>query len=399
MITADEAIDRVIRMARTMPPISTGLPEACGRVLAEDIVADRDYPSFPRSMMDGFAVRLADAGKAVPVVGEIPAGRSWEGTLSDGRCLAILTGGACPDGTEAVVPQELTRQQGMDVLLPANIAAGQNIAAPGSECAAGRRALNAGMRLTPLGVAVLASFGKTSVRVIPFPRLAIITTGGEFVQEGDPLGPGQIRNSNGPMLLAMARDLGIDSPRYLHAPDRIVELRQVLEESHDADIVVLTGGVSVGAYDLVPQAIAELGAETLFHGVSQKPGKPMLFARSERQLFFGLPGNPLSCHLGFHRYVRAATRKMSGRDPRPRRFQGELTGRIACKGDRTHFVPALAEPAVDSRSTWRVTPLPAASSADVFAAGVANCYVEAPPMDVPLVAGQTCQFTWLGGPL
>src|SRR5208337_1337169 len=173
--------------------------------------------------------------------------------------------------------KESTRQQGADVLLPANIELGQNIAGPGSECVAGDRVLSVGMRLTPLGVAVLASFGKTRVRVIPFPRLAIITTGGEVVREGDPLEPGQIRNSNGPMLLAMAKELGIHAPQYLHARDHIGELRQALFESNDADIIVLTGGVSVGTYDLVPQVLAELGAEKVFHGVRQKPGKPLLF--------------------------------------------------------------------------------------------------------------------------
>jgi len=398
MVTPDEALDLVIQSARILPPAATALPDACGRVLAEDIVADRDYPSFPRSMMDGFAVRLADSGKAVPVAGEIPAGTSWDGKLTDGHCLAILTGAPCPNGTEAVVPKELTRQQGADVLLPANIAFGQNIAIQGSECARGHRVLNAGICLTPLAVAVLASFGKKSVRAIPFPRLAIITTGGEFAREGDSLQPGQIRDSNGPMLLAMAKELGVIAPRYLHARDTIAELRQALEGSNDADIVVLTGGVSVGTYDLVPQALAELGAEKVFHGVKQKPGKPLLFARTARQLFFGLPGNPMSCHLGFHRYVSAAVRKMSGHYPRPRRFRGKLTGPIAGKRDRTQFVPALAEPVGHSRSDWHVMPLTAASSADIFGAGTANCYIEVPSLDRTLAAGEECACTWMNGP-
>jgi molybdopterin molybdotransferase len=346
-------------------------------------------------MMDGYAVRLADARGAVPVATEIPAGTTWDGVLVDGSCIAILTGAPCPAGTEAVVPKEHTRRQGSDVLLPAEITPGQNIAAVGSECREGQRILSAGTCLTPLGVAALASFGKESVRIVPRPSVAIITTGGELVSQGDVTQPGQICDSNGPMLVALAMELGLAAPRYLHAGDTMAELRQVLESSKDADIVVLSGGVSVGTYDLVPQALAEIGAETVFHGVKQKPGKPLLFARTARQLFFGLPGNPLSCHFGFHRYVSAAARKMSGLEGPPHILHGVLTAPYHAKGDRTHFVLARAEPALQSESAWRVAPLPAVSSADIFHAGLANCCLEAPP-NRPLAAGDACRFTWLG---
>ena len=217
MITADEALDLVVRTAQSLAPQSYPLQKACGLTLAEDVVADGDYPSFPRAMMDGFAVRLADAGKIVPVAGEVPAGASWQAELVDGHCLAILTGAPCPPGTEAVVPMEHVRQHENGVVLPAQIAAGQNIAIPGSECRRGQRVLAAGTRVTPLAVGVLASFGWGSVRVIPQPRLGIITTGGELAGEGEPLQPGQIRNVNGPMLAAMTQDLGIGPPRCLHA--------------------------------------------------------------------------------------------------------------------------------------------------------------------------------------
>ncbi len=393
MITPDEALDLVVRTAAPLAPQSYPLQKACGLALAEDVVADRDYPSFPRSMMDGFAVRLADAGKTVPVAGEIPAGVNWEGALVDGRCLAILTGAPCPPGTEAVAPKEHVRQHENGVVLPVQIAAGQNIALPGSDCRRGERVLSAGTRATPLAVGVLASFGWGSVRAIPRPRLGIITTGGELAVESESLPPGRIRDSNGPMLAAMAQDLGISPPRCLHAPDRLVELRQALEQLADVDIVVLSGGVSVGTYDLVPQALAGLGAEKVFHGVKQKPGKPLLFARTDRQLFFGLPGNPLPCHLGFHRYVSAAIRRMSGQDARGRCFRGELAQPVEAKAGRTHFVPGWAEPAADS--PWRVTPLPAASSADIFRTSAANCYLEAPPLGRTMLAGETCPFTWL----
>jgi molybdopterin molybdotransferase len=396
MITADDALDLVVRTAVSLAPQSYPLEKACGLTLAEDVVAEDDYPSFPRAMMDGFAVRLADAGKDVPVAGEVPAGTSWEGELVDGRCLAILTGAPCPPGTEAVVPKEHVRQHEHGAALPVEITAGQNIATAGSECRPGERVLAAGMRLTPLAVGALAAFGWGSVRVIPRPRLAVITTGGELAGKGQPLQPGQIRDVNGPMLAAMAEDLGVGPPRRLHAVDRPDEIRCALEQSADADIVVLTGGVSVGTYDCVPQALAGIGAETIFHGVKQKPGKPLLFARTGRSLYFGLPGNPLACHLGFHRYVSAAIRKMSGCAPR-RYFQGELAGPVESKGGRTHFVPGRAEPAGDSRSPWRLAPLSGASSADVFRTAGANCYLEVPPLGRTMRAGETCPFTWLSG--
>jgi molybdopterin molybdotransferase len=157
----------------------------------------------------------------------------------------------------------------------------------------------------------------------------------------------------------------------------------------------LTGGVSVGSYDYVPQALAGIGAETVFHGVKQKPGKPLLFARTERSLFFGLPGNPLACHLGFHRYVSAAVRKMGGQGGPRRPFQGELAGTVESKGGRTHFVPGRAEPAGDSCWPWRLAPLSGASSADVFRTAGANCYLEVPPLGRTLRAGEACAFTWL----
>jgi molybdopterin molybdotransferase len=249
--------------------------------------------------------------------------------------------------------------------------------------------------VTPLAVGVLAAFGWGSVRVIPQPRLGILTTGGELAGEGESLQPGQIRDLNGPMLAAMAQDLGIGFSRRLHASDRLVELRQALEQFADVDIVVLSGGVSVGTYDFVPQALAEMGAEKIFHGVKQKPGKPLFFARTDRKLFFGLPGNPLACHLGFHRYVSAAIRKMSGCDAPRRCFQGELAGPVESKAGRTHFVPGWAEPISDPRSLWRIAPLSAASSADVFRTASANCYLEVPPLGRTMRAGETCLFTWL----
>ena len=395
MITADEALELVIQTAGTLRPQACAISDACGLVLAEGITASHDYPAFRRSMMDGYAVRLADAGRAVPVEGEIPAGqelgrRACRWPLPGHIDRRTVPGGYGGRGAERA--NRDARQKRCPT--GANIS-GQNIAAQGSECRGSSRVVDRD-ETDFLGRGRSATFGKTEVQVVPLPRLSIITTGGELARQEVPVSYGRIRNSNGPMLAAMAKELGLEVPHYLQASDNLAELRQALEQSCDADIVVLTGGVSVGTYDLVPQALAAIGAEQVFHGVRQKPGKPLLFARNDRQLFFGLPGNPLACHFGFHRYVSTAVRKMSGREGKPCSLRGTLTAAVDSRSDRTHFMPAHAEPALDSPSTWRVGSLRAASSADIFNTSSANCYLEAPPLDRPLVAGEVCRFTWIG---
>jgi molybdopterin molybdotransferase len=395
MISHEEALNLVLQSATAMSPWRMPVEDARGHTLAEDVFADRDCPPFPRSMMDGYAVRLADAGRGLPVAGEIPAGSVWSGELVDGVCLEILTGAACPPGTEAVVPKELVERQADRVTLPGAISPGENIAAAGSECRQGERILRSGMNITPMAIGAMVAFGVQRVRVIPRPMLAVISTGEEFAPPGKPPGPGQIRNSNGEMLIAMARDYGIPGPWQRTVADRLEDIVRALRGVSQLDIVVLTGGVSAGTYDLVPQAIAKYGAERIFHGVNQRPGKPLLFARKDRQLIFGLPGNPLASHFGFHRYVSAAIRKMAGQAVAVDSFQGELVQPLAPKGGRPRFIPGQARYAADRPCQWQVGITAGVSSADIFRGCEANCYVEV-PSNRALEAGDLCAFTWLG---
>ncbi len=264
MINPEEALELVIRTAEPLPPIDIALDDALGLVLADDILADRDYPPFPRSMMDGFAVRLADAGKTIPIVGEVPAGSVWSGEITDGSCVEILTGAPSPLGAEAVVAKENVQRLENQVKLPAVISAGQNIAPQGSDCRQGQRALAAGQVVTSMAVGAMAAFGRTSVRVVPRPSLAIITTGEELVPAGQPLRPGQIRNSNGPMLAALVCELGLAPPRQLLVADRLDATLKALEECASADIIVVSGGVSVGMYDFVPRCSSNSARKRFF---------------------------------------------------------------------------------------------------------------------------------------
>ncbi len=397
MITPDEALELVLGEARPCPARPVPLVEACGLRLAEAVAAGKPFPPFPRALRDGFAVRASDAGKTVRIAGEVAAGQVSAAGVAEGTCLEIMTGAACPAGTEAVVPKEQVSREGDRVALPPEISHGQHIAQPGSECQAGRVILEPGATLTPLAVAALASLGRKEVRVVPRPSLAVITTGGELVGPDQEPAWGQIRDSNGPMLVAMARDLGLSPPPHLHAVDREESILAALHETAAYDVVVLTGGVSVGRYDLVPESLKVYGAELVFHRVSQRPGRPLLLARKGAQRLFGLPGNPLGVHFCFHRYVTAAVRQMEGKPAALDRCLGSLTADVEQRGRRTYFVTARAERGGPPGDQWRVEPLAGVTSADVFAPCGANCYVELPPGHEIVPAGTHVSFTWLAG--
>ena len=396
MMEPNEALRLVLESATPLPPQCVPLEEACGLQLAGEIRADRDYPPLPRAMMDGYAVRAADAGKMVVVVGEVTAGQIVETEVTERHCLEIMTGAACPAGTEAVVQKEHVHRDGHRVTLPKAIRVGQHIAPQGSECRTGQLVLGPGETITPLATAVMASFGMEAVPVTPRPSLAVITTGGELVPPHTDPAPQQIRDSNGPMLLAMARSMGLNRLPHLHAEDRLEAILHVLEQVATVNVIVLTGGVSVGTYDLVPLALERYGTELVFHKVRQKPGKPLLLARKDSQLVFGLPGNPLASHLCFHRYVAAAIRGMQHKPPVPAPVSGTLTDPVHPRRGRTFFVPACAQPAAGARQ-WLIRPLPAVSSADVFASCRANSYVQVPPGGAKIPAGEMLAFQWIGG--
>ena len=394
LIDPELALRLVLEAAPPPRPAALPVAAALGLTLAETVAADRDYPPFDRAMMDGYAVISADAGRTVEVMGEVAAGQSPGGIeVSPGRCVAIMTGAACPPGTGAVVMKEQTRREGDAVALPATITPGKHIAPRGCERVAGAPVLEAGVRLTPLGVAALASVGRTEVQVFAPPRLCIVTTGSELVDVDERPGPVQIRDSNGPMLAAQAARLGLSAPQILRALDTPRSLADALDACREAEVVLLSGGVSMGNYDLVPAALADHGAELIFHKVTQKPGKPLVLARREGRLLLGLPGNPLSSHLCWHRYVVPAVRAILGRPAQPRERRGLLAAALSSSSDRTQFLLARAE-RIDG--AWRLHPRLGLGSADIFAGVDADAYLRLPPGEHRLAAGQAVTFEWIG---
>jgi molybdopterin molybdotransferase len=288
---------------------------------------------------------------------------------------------------------------GESVRLPQGIRAGQHMAPRGSDCAAGTAVLGAGQELTALGIGILASFGRKKVRVLAPPSLAIITTGNEIIPEDGCAGPVTMRDANGPMLAAQARALGLDAATAC-ARDSVEAIGQALARASQADIVLLSGGVSAGRYDLVPAALLGLHAEVIFHKVAQKPGKPLLFARMGRRLLFGLPGNPLSSHFCFHRYVAASLRKWMGLPAPPVGGTARLATALAGVPERTLFEPARVEPderLEDGANGWTAVPAHTRSSADVFSAATANAYLRLPPGERGMPAGAEVSFAWIGG--
>ncbi len=392
MITPEQAERMVLGAARPRPPQKLPAEEAAGLILAEPVWVDCDCPPFARAMMDGYAVRLASAGKTIPVIGEIAAGQSSDVPVSDDACVAIATGAPCPPQAEAVVHKEHARYENGKVTLPTQCVPGSHIAAPGSECRAGQVVAERGRRVTGLMVAAMAAVGCREVQVVPRPQAAVITTGAELVSAGREPQGAQIRDSNGPMLAAMLAAMGVPCPVRAHASDQAEAILHALDDAHDCDLVLLSGGVSAGTYDLVPEAVERYGAEVVFHKVRQKPGKPLLLARKGDQLLFGLPGNPLAAHLCLERYVRLAILRMQGRTDPPARSWGRLAARVWPKAGRTYFVTALCGPPGDTSAPWRLSPLIGASSADVFNTCDANGYIVVPTGREEHAPGKLLEF-------
>jgi molybdopterin molybdotransferase len=361
---------------------------ALGRVLAENISADRNYPPFNRSTRDGFALRSADAahpGAKLRLIGESRAGVAFDGAITPGTCVQIMTGAAVPKGADTVVMQEHVHVDGDRVTLENAAHTGRNFVLAGSESRVGEVVVARGERLGYPELAMAAQVGRARVVVTRRPRVAILSTGDEVVSVEQPPGPFQIRNSNSISLAAQVSMAGGEPVMLGSAPDEIEKLRALIQQGIGTDMIVLTGGVSVGKYDLVEQVLREFGAEFFFDAIAIRPGKPAVFGWCHEKPAFGLPGNPVSTMVTFELLVVPAIELMSGHKPDPLPFyKARLVHPVELKAALTHFLPA--------RVTWpsgepSVALLPWEGSGDVGAVVRGNCYLVVHESNLKLAAG------------
>jgi molybdopterin molybdotransferase len=390
MLSVVEAQELVIQRVRPLPAQTLELGAAAlGLVLAEDVQSDLDMPPWDKAMMDGYAVRSGDftqGSAALAVVDEIMAGQMPHKPIGAGQAARIMTGAPIPEGADAVVMIERTRMENGRVRIEDTPKPRQHILARGREMQRGETVLRAGARLRPQEFGVLAAVGRANVKVHPTPHVAILPTGDEIVEVDTVPGPGQIRNSNGNMLLAQVCRAGA-IPRPLGiARDQVEHLRSLVSQGLEVDVLILSGGVSAGERDLVPGVLGELGIEAIFHKVAMKPGKPVFFGVRGTKLVFGLPGNPVSSMVCFELFVRPALRRLQGHvDPGPFFVQARLADDVAHRSDRPTYHPCLLVPKDES---WEVKPVPWFGSPDLRGLLQSDAFVLFPPGEHKFKAGQ-----------
>lgn len=354
MIAISKAIKTIARETEAGGSERVDLEDSIGRVLAEDIVADSDLPPFDRSQMDGYAVRAADACDApvtLKLVGESAAGRGWRGKLKRGEAVRIMTGAAVPGGADAIQKLEVARDDGESVTLFEPTEVGKFIVPKGKEVKKGKPVLKAGERITAANISMPAAFGYAKVKVAKRPRIAISSTGSEIVDVAMKPGRDQIRNSNSLMLKALCEQAGGVATVYPNVGDDISNLKfQISDAVRSTDILVTTGGVSVGKYDLTKLALKELGAEIFFERVALKPGKPTVFGRLKKSLVFGLPGNPVSAAVTFYLFVRKAILQMQSAGVSDLEQAAAIASKpIKSTKERDTYLPAALEITDDGR--------------------------------------------------
>lgn len=401
------------RAAELRPPRleTVGLLQAAGRVLAEPVLADRDIPPFPRATRDGYAVRAADVAKlpaTLNVIGEVRAGEKPEripAGLAQGQAVSIMTGAPVPDGADAVVMVEYSSGQGGVVTITRGVTPGENVVPQGAEARKGGLLLNRGLRLNDAAIALAASAGQSSLRVHCRPRVAVLTTGDEIVDLDSVPGPTQIRNSNSYSLAVQIREAGGEPVLLPVAPDEPQRLRELIEEGLQSDLLLLTGGVSMGKYDLVEQVLAELHAEFFFTGAKIQPGRPVVFGQVKRggggastssgqapthakpaRYFFGLPGNPVSTMVTFELFARPILEALAGMSPRKLVFvHARVKSEIRVKTGLKRFLPAILSGEFEHSQvelvSWQ-------GSGDIAATARANCYAVISPDRECIAAGE-----------
>lgn len=403
LLDFDAALEVVMRHAGGVAAATvevSGLLAARERVLAGAVKADRDQPPFNRSTRDGFAVRAGDVGieAGLRVVGQVRAGEEWlGGTLERGNAIEIMTGAAVPAGANAVVMVEHVSRTSGGVTVEAGrvLKVGENVVPRGAEARVGQTVLGVGTVMGAAEIALAAACGYSTVEVFARPRVAIVATGDELVELGSSagtvLGEGQIWNSNSYGIAAMVAEVGGEADRMPVATDRQEALEAIIWEARRADLLVLSGGVSMGEYDLVEEVLVGMGAEFFFTGVRMQPGKPVVFGRLPangdvgEQYFFGLPGNPVSTQVTFHCFVEPLVRALGGAGVSGARFvQATLAEDVAGKAGLMRVLPARL---TSDRVRPEVRLVGWQGSGDLAANARANCYAVLPPEVERFAAG------------
>jgi molybdopterin molybdotransferase len=358
MIDYGEALRAIVARTKPLPGEAVPLDQALGRTLARDFRAGDDIPPFCKATMDGYAVRAADTspGVELEVTEDLPAGRVSRRRLGPGQAARIMTGAPLPDGADAVVMVEETERTQAGVKVLHAVKPGENIGLAGEDVKKGDLVLEKGELAGPAEVGMLAALGHGTVWATRKPRVAVVSTGNEIVEPGEKARPGQIRNSNGPALLAAALQAGAAASYLGIARDKRSSLEGKIHRAEKADVLVLSGGVSVGDHDLVKGQLRDAGVRVVFWQVRIKPGKPVFFGMRGRQLVFGLPGNPTSAMVTFYLFVRPAIDRLLGRKSvGPRAGKAILAQSLVLKPGRTQFLRATAS---GDGPELRVVPFP-----------------------------------------
>lgn len=399
MIPVDEALRIVLAQVSSLPAEEVPLGEALGRILAADVASDVDMPPFDRSAMDGYALRAEDASSVpavLEVMGQVRAGQMPRDAVGPGQAVQIMTGAPVPAGATAVQQVERTRSldQGRRVEIVAAVEAGANIAPRGSEVRAGEVVLSRGMPVTPAVMAVLSAVGAARVSVGCRPRVAVLVTGDELVGVAEKPAPGHIRNSNGYAVMAQARLAGAEVLDLGVVPDDAGRLAAAVEPGLAADVLLVSGGVSEGVYDLVEPVLQRFGVELLFTKVAIKPGAPLVFGRRGGTLVFGLPGNPVSAQVTFDFFVRAALLRMQGATAVSRpTVEVEIAAGVKNRSGRRAHSPARV---MWSFGRLLAEPLRSMGSADIVAHARANALLVMEAERLQAEAGERLPAVLLG---
>lgn len=386
-LTFTEARQCVLREIGVRAPAfvdTVPLLEAADRVLAEDATADRDYPPFPRSARDGYAVRAADLPGRLRIIGEAKAGSAFDGSIHPGECVEIMTGAPLPAGADAVIMVEWTSRDGDFMVTDRTVPPGDAFNPAGCEATRGAVIVPSGRRLGFAEIAMLAATGRAQAAVYRKPKVAILSTGDEIVEVGTAPGESQIRNSNSYSLAVQVARAGGDPEILPIARDNRESTWQMIEWGLRSDLLLISGGVSAGKYDIVETVLAEFGARIFFDRVKVQPGQPLVFGTAQDRFFFGLPGNPASTMVTFEVFARAAVDLLSGRTESPLPvLQAALTNPFRHKPGLTRFLPANL-----SADGSAVTPVSWKGSGDLAALARSNCFLVADPVRESWNAGE-----------